>query len=316
MFPKALNQHRQNDLSRSTVTKQRCQHRTASGRQCRTPLTSNHATLCPRHAAAQRDDSSDLSALLSANLPEKKSATDIHTQLWNLSLALQQGRITPRRAAVLAYINSLLLRTLPVIHKQDFAHPSEPDVPYIVLDMPRPLHDSDDEQSAFPLDPSAPSPDYPSYPTPNSFLPPSPSAPASPTTPTSPSSPTIQSSPPAPSSIKLYGFHPTVTSPAPAISAAPPVEQKTVASPLPSAHRLGYFASAIAVGFEAPGLLSNDNDNSNGSGATQERFFAAQADAFAPREPRGKQEANAEEEASACSAQNDGVANRRLRLSE
>jgi hypothetical protein len=45
-----------------------------------------------------------------------------------------------------------------------------------------------------------------------------------------------------------------------------------------------------------------------------EEYFAAQADAFAPREPRGKREANAEEEASACSApflrqgkQNDGV---------
>ncbi len=111
MLHKAFNPQDSNTLQqpstvtqdRFTVTQERCQHRTSSGRQCRTPRTSNHATLCPRHAAvlkdAQRDDSADLSALFSQDLPKQKTAADIHTHLWNLSLALQQGRISPRRAA-------------------------------------------------------------------------------------------------------------------------------------------------------------------------------------------------------------------------
>ena len=94
MFPKALNPQNTNTL------RSRCEYRTASGRQCRTPFAPGHTNLCPRHAAAQRDDSTDVLALLSSDLPEKKSAADIHAHLWNLSLALQQGRISPRRAAV------------------------------------------------------------------------------------------------------------------------------------------------------------------------------------------------------------------------
>ena len=130
MFPKALNPQNTNAL------RSRCEYRTASGRQCRTPLAPGHTTLCPRHAAAQRDDSTDVLALLSSDLPEKKSAADIHAHLWNLSLALQQGRISPRRAAVLAYINSLLLRTLPAIDQ----HTKSADR-RIVIDVERPQYD-------------------------------------------------------------------------------------------------------------------------------------------------------------------------------
>ncbi len=110
MFPRALNPQSHNNLAR-------CQHSTGSGR-CRRFLAPMHATLCARHAAAQRDDSSDLTAILGQNLVDCRTATDIHAHLWNLSLALQQGRISPRRAAVLAYIHSLLLRTLPAIEQR------------------------------------------------------------------------------------------------------------------------------------------------------------------------------------------------------
>src|SRR5271154_1065245 len=84
-----------------------------------------------RKTRHQRDDSADLSALFSQDIPKQKSAADIHTHLWNLSLALQQGRISPRRAAVLAYINSLLLRTLPAISKQEDSTPQK-----IIIDIP------------------------------------------------------------------------------------------------------------------------------------------------------------------------------------
>jgi hypothetical protein len=54
MFPKALNQHQQNDSSRSTIAKDRCQYLTRFGRQCRTQIAPAHDTLCPRHAAPRR----------------------------------------------------------------------------------------------------------------------------------------------------------------------------------------------------------------------------------------------------------------------
>src|SRR5271154_1772550 len=94
-----------------------------------------------RKTRHQRDDSADLSALFSQDIPKQKSAADIHTHLWNLSLALQQGRISPRRAAVLAYINSLLLRTLPAISKQEDSTPQK-----IIIDIPGAIrHFPDDD---------------------------------------------------------------------------------------------------------------------------------------------------------------------------
>jgi hypothetical protein len=176
MLHKAFNPQDSNTLHqrstvtshRFTVTQERC--------QCRTPRASNHATLCPRHAAAQHDDSADLSAFLNQDLPKQKSAADIHTHLWNLSLALQQGRISPRRAAVLAYINSLLLRTLPAIDKQEDSIPQK-----IIIDIPGAIRrfpeDDDSFRSGESLD--------------SHFT----------------SAPPPAATPPPPASI-LYGFHP------------------------------------------------------------------------------------------------------------
>jgi hypothetical protein len=165
MFPKALNQHLTNDLPR-------CQYQTGSGR-CRRPLTPDHATLCPRHAATQRDDSADLSALLSQNLSQHKSAADVHAQLWNLSLVLQQGRISPRRAAVLAYIGSLLLRTLPAIEKLESPENEGMDItgaPRPIRDnveTPRPTHYFDDPPPLGGPSPNQPCPTQPQTPPPH-----------------------------------------------------------------------------------------------------------------------------------------------------
>jgi hypothetical protein len=168
-----------------------CQHHSKDGKRCHMPLAPDSPTLCAfharshaKHAALQRDDSADLSALFSQDLPKQKSAADIHTHLWNLSLALQQGRISPRRAAVLAYIHSLLLRTLPAIEKQDSSGDSGG------IDMtgaPRPIRNLPPPQLARPG----------VYPTPDSSLLAAP---------------------------KLYGFHPSAppaTSVLSAVVAAP-----------------------------------------------------------------------------------------------
>jgi hypothetical protein len=128
-----------------------CQHHSKDGKQCHMLLAADNPTLCPFHARSdakrvdlQRDDSEDLSALFNQDLPKQKTAADIHTHLWNLSLALQQGRISPRRAAVLAYIHSLLLRTLPAIDKQnssgDSAGIDMTGAPRPIRNLPPPHH--------------------------------------------------------------------------------------------------------------------------------------------------------------------------------
>jgi hypothetical protein len=210
----------------------RCQHRTPKGRQCRTPLTAAHATLCPRHALlAQdrlRDDSTDLSSLLDKSLPEKKSAADIRTQLWNLSLALQQGRVSPRRAAVLAYISSLLVRTLPAIEKAQFSDGEgldltgapRPDYNQVTIDIPGAERHWDADGNLIPNAPAQP-PSVPDQPLPDP-------------TSTYPTSADPTSDSPAdsvPPTTKLYGFHPSTPSvSAPASSA---VAALTTAPTLP-----------------------------------------------------------------------------------
>ena len=123
-----------NDLSR-------CQHRTATNRRCRLPVTDTRSRLCFRHAQLQQQkrDAADLSADLVGQLARFNSASDIHQLLSNLLLLLSQNRISPRRAAVLAYISQLLLRTLPAIAlevQQKSVHDHAP--PTILINVPRP----------------------------------------------------------------------------------------------------------------------------------------------------------------------------------
>ncbi len=65
----------------------RCTYHTATGRRCRLPVSDAHSSLCRQHRAE----------------------------------LLAQNRISPRRAAVLSYISSLLLRTLPQIDADNSA---------------------------------------------------------------------------------------------------------------------------------------------------------------------------------------------------
>src|SRR6266851_781036 len=133
MNEQSINSSSTNDLSR-------CQHRTRTGRRCRHAVSSAAAGLCSKHVLSRpnRFEDSDLSANLLGQLTELKSASDLNQVLSNLFRLLSQDRIAARRAAVLAYIGNLLLRTLPAI-----AHETNSNVenPRIVIDMPRPDRD-------------------------------------------------------------------------------------------------------------------------------------------------------------------------------
>ena len=113
----------------------RCQHRSLKGR-CRELATDPARTLCFDHARAEQQAKNDFTLLapLVRKCEDFQSAEALNETLGNLHNLLAEGRISPRRAAVIAYVDSLILRTLPAMAKED-GHTS------IILDMPGPDRD-------------------------------------------------------------------------------------------------------------------------------------------------------------------------------
>jgi hypothetical protein len=96
----------------------RCQYRSPSGYRCRRTRGADIA-FCASHDPNRLDNDQGVSANLAPLLavaPETfHTAEGINRSLSNLFTLLAEGRVSPRRAAVLAYVGSLLLRTLPAI---------------------------------------------------------------------------------------------------------------------------------------------------------------------------------------------------------
>src|SRR6266852_7790015 len=118
-----------------------CQQRTPSGRRCRMAVSDPDSGLCAKHAALlQKDlDQGDLSASLIGDIQEFRSASDINHSLGELYKLQARNKITPRRAAVMAYTANLLLRTLPAIDRE--LNPQDDNRAEIIFDMPRPNRD-------------------------------------------------------------------------------------------------------------------------------------------------------------------------------
>ena len=136
----------------SISTHSPCRHVTRTGRRCRLPIQDTRSGLCFRHSSLQKnrldDGAADLSAAFSGLLSDFKSASQINDFLSRLLVLLVEGRISPRHAGVMAYINSLQLRTLPAIDEE--LNPQSTDdsaVPNIILDLPRPPRE-DESQAA------------------------------------------------------------------------------------------------------------------------------------------------------------------------
>jgi hypothetical protein len=127
-----------------------CRHRTASGRRCRMAISDPDSGLCAKHAAEhERDlDHADLAASLIGNIEEFRSAADINHSLGELYKLQARNKITPRRAAVMAYTANLLLRTLPAIALETNTDGGQEQ--QIINDMPGPDYD-------------APKPENPTY---------------------------------------------------------------------------------------------------------------------------------------------------------
>src|SRR5256714_13842895 len=99
----------------SFINEPRCQHHMRKGR-CRMPAADPSGTLCLDHSRAL-DDHADHSAVLTRFSRGFQTVEGINFALGDLFVLLAQGRISPRRAAVLTYMASLMLRTLPAMHK-------------------------------------------------------------------------------------------------------------------------------------------------------------------------------------------------------
>lgn len=112
--------------SASDFTPERCQHRTPTGRQCRSLVAGPNSSFCAAHAASEPADSEDFNAVLTAKAYSFQNAHGINYSLGVLYTLLAQGRISPRRASVLAYISNLLLRTLPAIDNDPYPHAGVP----------------------------------------------------------------------------------------------------------------------------------------------------------------------------------------------
>jgi hypothetical protein len=157
--------------AKSAVLSIRCAHRDSSGRQCRLLTSDAHSGLCPQHRAGQEQElAADHFKHLTTKCQFFQTAQGINYSLLNLYQLLAQNRISPRRAAVLAYISSMLLRTLPQIDA-DKAADAEEDDEDSDLD-PADDHDSETESNTITLthtdvdpnstntwDPSIPEPD-------------------------------------------------------------------------------------------------------------------------------------------------------------
>jgi len=109
----------------------RCRHFTADGRRCRLAVLDHRSHLCFRHsallAASQppQNDSEDLSAELLLELSQFSSGVDINKFLARLLILITRGRISPRRASVMAYVTNQLLHSHRAIARDNHLQPQQ-----------------------------------------------------------------------------------------------------------------------------------------------------------------------------------------------
>jgi hypothetical protein len=122
----------------------RCRNYTVHGRQCRLRVLETRSGFCFRHAKPQpaQSDTDDLSADLLGELSEFESASEINKFLAKLLVLVTKGRVSPRRASVLAYITNQLLHSHRAIDREIDQEPVT-----IIMDGPRPDRSQNGEYS-------------------------------------------------------------------------------------------------------------------------------------------------------------------------
>src|ERR1700694_1103101 len=89
---------------------ERCQYHTPTGRQCACLIEDPQSKLCPESPST---DTQNFADLLAESAEDFQTAGGINHSLAHIFRLLAGGQISTPRATGLAYIASLLLRTLP-----------------------------------------------------------------------------------------------------------------------------------------------------------------------------------------------------------
>lgn len=104
---------------------ERCRARNRDRSQCRLHVQNPATGLCSRHAAQAGNstdtlqDTVDLSAeIFDAQQPVLETAEDINAVISNIVILVAKGRISPRRAAVISYALSLILRSVVILDRK------------------------------------------------------------------------------------------------------------------------------------------------------------------------------------------------------
>jgi hypothetical protein len=105
--------------SANTATS-RCPYLYPNGKRCSLPSSAAHSGFCSRHSQTIvpaafplpiQNDSEDLSAELLPELSQFSSGLDINKFLARLLILITKGRVSPRRASVMAYVTNQLLHS-------------------------------------------------------------------------------------------------------------------------------------------------------------------------------------------------------------
>jgi hypothetical protein len=112
--------------TKQTPGHHRCLYLSATGRQCRNWALDDRAMFCHRHFEAQPHGPDDFAFQLLNHACNFQNAHGIHDSTRRLYTLLAAGAISPRRAAVVGYLTSLLLRTLPAVYKDPFPEAGTP----------------------------------------------------------------------------------------------------------------------------------------------------------------------------------------------
>ena len=117
----------------------RCVHISPSGRRCASSAYDLRSSLCFRHNnRRKRAEETDHSAVLTRNADSFQSREGIRHSLAELYVLVAQDRISPRRAAVLAFISSMMLRIVDAEAK---------DEPSVIFDIDRTSPPTEDQNA-------------------------------------------------------------------------------------------------------------------------------------------------------------------------
>ena len=112
----------------SSLPDDRCGYLSRSGRRCRAKATDPVFRLCGKHSSRIAPDPESASVsieLFGEGAPAFGSVEEINSVLTNLVILVAQGRLSSRRAGVIVYALSFILRGLQVIDKKAAEGPQE-----------------------------------------------------------------------------------------------------------------------------------------------------------------------------------------------